>query len=648
MTVVLDLSDASDLWEVMSIMAPTETPRMLPWAIENIVTDLGKPYDHELFPHIGAPGGPMDAFDDYLVREIYLQWASRLGKTFFGQIGTIYNGVLLRLPQIVGSTIEQLALDVVKRTYAMLRQVPELNQALVRPERLQSQHLIEFRGCQVYVGWSRSAATFADKDCFRGHKNELDDWTHLKTSKDGTPSKQFDERFKNHRGERKIIAESIPKIKGRSHIENGRLRGWNCEYYVPCQACKKYQQIELGDESTPYGIKFVVENKDVKDAWYECAHCHRRIESHERNWMMRKGVWVPEGCRVNHDAALAVDSTQSEYTWNGWKKAPWVSGEPLRDNEIASYRLSSFCSLKVNWLDCATEYWTSKGAPQNLRNFWNQWAGFTWEIRKSRSEPEVVAARCATELHQNVVPEWASFLTLTMDRQKADGGSVPWVVLAHHETEEQPHVVCWGVSDTLEQAWAEAQKPYYKPGTESGDLNLPMYIAATAIDSGWSPKQTYEFCQVESHENCTPCKGGNTRNAEEPYKWTDLDDAKHDTEGLELLLVSTNYTEDTLQNMLDNGIPGEPNSLGLCIEAAKDIDFIAQLTNMTLSDKVGQDGEPVQLWVKKDEATPNDIRDCIRYGIALAQAYRDEQSGVVDADNRVSVEKRADGRSWTE
>lgn len=648
MTETLRLEDASDLWEAMSAFAPTETPRVFLWSEENIVTDLGKPYDHDTFPHIGAPGGPMDAFDDYMVREIWLQWASRLGKTFFGQICTIYNGVQLRLPQIFGSTNEKLALDVVKRTYKMLRQVPELNKALVKPERLQSQHVIEFMGCQVNVGWARSAATFADKDCFRGHKNELDDWTQLTTSKDGDPSKQFDERFKNHQGDRKVIGESIPKIKGKSRVEAGRLSGWNCEFHVPCPHCKKSQQIELGDEKTEFGIKFVIENKSVKDAWYQCSHCHKRIENHERAAMMRRGVWIPEGCGVEHDAVFDLDVRSPDYQWKGWSEASWVTGKPLRDNDIASYRLASFCSLKVSWLDCANEFWISAGKPQKFRNFWNQWAGFTWEVRKSKSEPEIVAARCAAELHQNVVPEWASFLTLTMDRQKSDGGFVPWVVLAHHETEEMPHVISWGVSETLQQAWEQAQKPYYKLSAAESGLNLPLYIEATAIDSGWSPKQTYEFCQDESHPSCTPCKGGNSKNAEEPYKWTDLDDAKHDTEGLELLLVSTNYTEDTLQNMLDNGVPGTPNSLGLCIEAAKDMDFVAQLTNMTLSDKLGQDGEPVQLWVKKDEATPNDFRDCIRYGIALGQAYRDLQSGSVDPDSRVSVEQREDGRDWND
>lgn len=641
-----ELTDASDLWECMAAFAPTEHPRLLTWSEENIVTDLGNPYDHDGYPHIGAPGGPMDAFDDYRVREIFLQWASRLGKTFFGQIATAYNGVQLRLPQIFGSTNEGLALQVVQRTYKMLRQVPRLAKALVKPERMQNMHLIEFWGCQVFVGWSRSAATFADKDCYRGHKNEYDDWTHLTTSKDGDPGKQFDERFKNHQGDRKVIAESIPKVKGKSRIEAGRLAGWNCEFHVPCPHCKQYQAIELGDTETAYGIKFELVNNTVVHAWYECVHCNEKIENHHRAGMMRRGVWVPEGCGVDHEAAYRLDVRSPGYEWKGWKHAHWITGNQVRDNEIASYRLSSFCSLKVSWNDCATEFLASKGKPQKFRNFWNQWAGYTWEVRKSKSEPDAVAKRCGTDYPLECVPEWAEFLTLTVDRQKADGGSVPWGVMAHHAEYEQPHVVDYGIADTLEEMWEEVwKKAYCKP-----DGSLPLFVVATAIDSGWTPQVTYQFCQAdEIHPNCVPCKGGNTKGGTEPYKWTDLDDSKHDVSGLSLLLVDTDYTETSLQSMLDTGVRGTPNSLGLCTEAAADFDFIGQLTNMVLADKFDKNGEPVKEWVKKDESAPNDVRDWVRYGIALGQAYRDDEEFTgADPDSRVHVEKRNDGRDWAD
>jgi hypothetical protein len=42
---------------------PRERVRLRQWSIRNAFTQDGKPYDHDAYPHHGAPGGPMDAFD---------------------------------------------------------------------------------------------------------------------------------------------------------------------------------------------------------------------------------------------------------------------------------------------------------------------------------------------------------------------------------------------------------------------------------------------------------------------------------------------------------------------------------------------------------------------------------------------------------
>lgn len=643
MTTTLEVDDASDLDACWSAFEPTQRPRMLLWAEEKIFTDLGKPYDHLSYPHMGAPGGPMDAFDDPAVREIVLQWASRLGKTFFGQCATIYNGTQLRIPQIFGSTKEELARQVVQRTYKMLRN-SSLAASLMKPERLQQQHLIEFWGCSVYVGWARSAATFADKDCYAQHANEFDDWDHQTTSKDGDPGDQFAERLKNHWGVRKGVYESIPKIKGKSRIETRRLNGWDCEFNVPCPHCMESQLLEFGTTETPYGIKF--ERRDGKlEAWYECRICHKRIENHQRDGMMTRGVWVPRGCGIKHDAVWKIDVRSPDYEWRGWKEASWVTGAPKNNGDVASYRLSSFASLMVNWNDCAEAFLNCKNRPQKLRNFKNQWEGVTWEIYRSRSEPDAIAKRIRTDYARGVVPEWAEFLVLAADRQRADGGFVKWGIIASGP-DDMAHLVDYGYSNSLDEMWDEhARKPLYRRGG-----GQPMYVEPCAADSGWDAPGTYAFCANIKHEHCVPCKGGNTSDENDSYKWTELEKSKHkeETEGMSLLLVSTNFTETELQHRLDSGVPGTPGGFGVCPEAAADIDFIAEISNAVLADKVDARGEPVLLWVKKDEATPNDFRDMVRYGLTLIEAWRDQPDFTVRVAAPVIVEKRPDGRDWIE
>jgi phage terminase large subunit GpA-like protein len=605
--------------------------------MENVVTELGRPYNHYDYPHFGAPGGPDDAFDDHRVREIVLQMGSRLGKTFFGQRTTIYNGCQLRLQQIFGSTKEELASQVVKRTYKMIREVPKFNRKLVKPERLQGQHLIEFEGCNVFVGWSRSAATFADKDVYRGHANEVDDWQHLTTSKDGDPLDQLLERAKNHWSERKFTIESIPKIKGKSRVEARRLKGWNCEYYVPCPHCQRKQVLEFGGPDTTYGVKFAREDGELK-AWYKCRYCEDRIENHHRAWMMRRGAWVPHGCEVVDDET--PDSTSKDYKWEGWSKAPWVKGMPTKNNEIASYRLASLAALAVNWNDIAEVWFQASGRAQKIRNVVNQWFADTWEIRKTRSEPDELRKRIATDYRRGEVPEWAETITIGVDRQRADGGFVVAVVVAHN-SDGRSHILDWGIFPDLATVRTKLiLRAWHKPGG-SGSL----YAVVTAVDSGWNATETYRFCL--EHDDIIAVKGGSNQTGE-TYGWTDLKQSKHETQDLSLLMVNTEVTESDLQVRLDEKKADDPGALTICADAAKDDDFIEQLTNAVLTDKLDQKGESKLLWIKKEEHQPNDIRDALRYAIAVYEAWEDSEHEAGSGDGRVNVQSRPDGRAWTD
>ena len=85
------LGDTSDFAQCfMRVPRPFPQTRMLNWSITHIVNDQGRPYDHYAYPHLAAPGGPMDAFDDPHIRTISEQFATRLGKTFFGLCGLLY------------------------------------------------------------------------------------------------------------------------------------------------------------------------------------------------------------------------------------------------------------------------------------------------------------------------------------------------------------------------------------------------------------------------------------------------------------------------------------------------------------------------------------------------------------------------------
>jgi len=74
------------------------------------------------------------------------------------------------------------------------------------------------------------------------------------------------------------------------------------------------------------------------------------------------------------------------------------------------------------------------------------------------------------------------------------------------------------------------------------------------------------------------------------------------------------------------------------------MEFIGELCNATMADKVDQRGNAKLLWVKKNEADPNDFRDATRYGLALA-ALIVESGGVppetIVAQNPKPTEKKS-------
>lgn len=313
----------------------------------------GRPYSHDAFPHLGAPGGPADAIDDPRVRKIWLQFASRLGKTFFGQCSVMKKADEQPGPMMFASSVEKTAIEVTERTYSMLERSPRVSSQLRPPDR-RRQSCIDFSACQCHVAWSRSVSTLADKEVEFGHANEVDKWEHTATSKEADPLRLFMDRFKN-RPHHKVIIESTPTVRSNSRIESGRLASSNCQYYVPCAHCERYQTLKLrsgpeGKERYHLNWDRLPGGKHDKDlarrtAWYECEHCKGRIEDHHRPWMMRLGVWCPEGCTVKDAAAKAAAESYLEAVrprggdgadaplpeWHGWSSADWIEGTPHRD-----------------------------------------------------------------------------------------------------------------------------------------------------------------------------------------------------------------------------------------------------------------------------------------------------------------------------
>ena len=631
------LADATGLRSSLRAFEPTRHVRCLEWAREHIVNDQGRPYDHSAYPHIGAPGGPMDALDDFRVREISLQWATRLGKSFFGQVAMIKAMECGPAPAMFVSSTEKLARDITTRTYQMMRQRRPLRELLVRPERFQRQDLIETRGMKMFVAWARSASTLADKNVKFGHANEIDKWEHTSTAKEADPLKLFTDRFKDYQAHRKLIFESTPTVRGSSRIEQRLLSGTNCRFWVPCPHCKRYQALEMGGEETVHGLKWDRRPDGASDsttaratARYVCRHCEGEIGDFQRSWIMRRGVWCPEGAEVDDEAALSTVEGTNKHEWRGWKNAAWIKGTPHRDGVEASYQLSSLYALSLSWGDIAAEFIDSRRRPQILRNFVNQWLGETWQSRRVSHTWETLGRRLAGNYRRGTVPDECGIITLGIDVQ--DQFFV--YVLVGWGPDDRGYVVDYGEVLT----WGEMRAQVLATRVP-GISFVPLPIAMGGIDSGHRTSEVYGYCQ-EIGDALRPTKGVDS--LEKPIIASSMEGSRSPTRRAQALAAQMylykfdkGYWHEELQRRLDSLESGQPGSLTIPKNCESDQDFLEQILNNAPEET--ESGK--RIWKKVHESMPDDYRD------ALVIARVVKEMWCRGNDNRVnmatSVRRRA-------
>jgi len=615
--------------------APRPRVRTADWVVDWINTHTGRPYDDRAYPHITAPGGPCDAHDDPRVQIIVLQWASRLGKTFYGQCCTLFRGDTNPCPMMFASQSEKLALEVVDRTHTMYANCDPLKPQL-RPEHRRKAGQVDFDACRMHVAWARSVTTLADKAVKWGHANEVDKWEHTATSSEADPLKLFTDRGKEFPN-RKFLIESTPAVKGRSRVERLRLQGTNCLYWVPCPHCGVYQTLEFGEKGKPGGIQWPEtrsrgdRDRVLKEAHYVCLHCEGKIENRHRSMMMRSGVWAPEGCGVDSEGVVdellrrqnlppADDPDRDRLTeaWDGWENARWITGRPVRNGRNASYQLSSLYALSLDWGDIAVEYLDSVKKPQLLRNFWNQWLAKTWEIASQTQTWEELGQRIIVRIPHGVVPEGFSIVTAGIDKQIDH-----YVYLAEAwGPERRSHVLDYGTVDDIEDLWSQVIECKW-PHADGGQ---PLKTAITLFDSGFRPKGVYDFCRkAQSHKLLVvPCKGSNVSLGTE-FKRAKLG-KETSAPGFKIVHVDTISTQDWLESQLHVLKPGEPGSTSLFDASIEDHqDYLEQMLNEAVVSTVDNKNYDREVWQRLDESTPNDYRDCKRYadvGVLVATRGR--------------------------
>ena len=531
----------------------------------------GMPFSIAAFPHVD---GVLQAFDDPSVRTIVLQWGTRLGKTTTClSLMARVAGTMPRNMMFASSTKDSAGRVVSSRLYPLLASTDKVRKQLL-PEHRRSKLDVRLEACRIYIGWSGSETSLADVGAWFGVANEIDKWDE-QASSDADSLALFLNRFKgfpNH----KIILESTPTIKGTSRVDNWMQRSNIHRRQVPCPHCGAYQVLRKGVEEIPGGFR-----------WEK----------------------TPDG---KNDPDLAFCSVSKEGQIEG---TATKSGSDV----VGFGPLPSWYALTETWGGFARAWLRAQRKPRDLQDVVNSYMAECWEVKRVKSDPEKVADRITGLVPPRIVPIGGLFLTVTVDRQQADGGFNPWVLLAHG-ADDRVWEIDHGQSNSLLWIWENVMRKTYQHEDQGPDLT-PII---NAVDSGWATKETYEFCS--SRLGVIPCKGSTGDLGGQPYKIVELTDkSRSESEGQLLMHINTDFWETSLQSMLENRLANEPGSLTISKRPSIDVDFMSQLCNGTLSDKKDARGNQRLTWTKLYESQPNDFRDCVRYGMALARSWIDSE-----------------------
>lgn len=628
-----------------SVFEPPPDEPALAWFRRYMQTADKVPYDHGRSPHVGAPGGPLEAMLDPLVREIVLQWASRTAKTLSTLSSLIYKSDVQPSPTFVVGPERTKVEEVVGERAAEMIDLCGRFPGSIKPRGRRPKRRIRLPRNEWRSGFARNPTTLADISAKFVHCFEVDKFAHPENSTEGDPLDLAIERAKEW-PDAKIWIEGTPTVEGKSRVERYRLTGWNCFLLVPCPKCLRWQRLSMG-KGGPGGIVFQKAagdrlNADLarRTAHFVCGHgtCHAELGDEHRPFMMRRGVWVPEGCEIDHDGAAALfdglptpkdgelppthhDHPDRPYAWRGWDHATWVRGTPLRNNERASYQLSTIYSLQVGWGRVAKEFVESTNNPTKLQNFVNSWLGETWKVRKREETWETIAKKLAGTTDQGTVPAGFSTLVCGVDHQI---DHYVYLVLAVGKP-WQFAIVDYGTRDTYDEIEQEVLLIPY-PHADGG---RPVHISRAFVDTGFTPveedgDEVYKLCRRTTQRasakqiNCRvkPCKGA-SKQLKSIWERSVLG-SNTNSPGSELYFVCSFHTQPIVEAMLFKNGPDEEGGLQLfnVDDPAEHQDLIEQLLNDQEQLKIGKNNNPTLTWDRINDTIPNDLRDSLRYAYA--------------------------------
>jgi len=624
-----------NLWQsVAPSFRFAERPEVQAWVPKHIrvPSELETPgeFDASNFPHVT---GVLETADDPEVREIYLRWSTRNAKTFTSLAIAACLVSETQRPGMICSADEERVNDLIDaQFYPVLEACDVIKPKLLPLHRRSVKRGVLIGGTRIRRAFQKSKAKLASFAACYGVANEVGLWELAAIGR-------FRHRARLFPFHSLLIFEGKPENKGScaiSHLceKESTQRRFR---FVPCPHCGKYQRLVWGDlKADSPGVKWDSENGKTSSklarntAHYQCENgC--RIDNADRADMMRRGVWVPEGCVIGLDGS--------------------VTGEPMIAGRYVAFDgLSALYSLAIDgWGQLVSEWLDASKNIETIREFVTGTLAEAWEVKERKLDASVIGKRMGAPESKGTVPDWGVFLTQAFDVQTS-GGQLwfPWQCCAWGAG-QRGHIVERGVCRSVDDLRNMLKSQTFRKA--GGSILTPSWRCIDTSD-GNVTEEIYSLCR--EFPRLLPRKGASSPFQESLKLFTigstadagsrrvtpaDCIAANGCVDGQPvLLMINTDRSQEWVQRQLDGSLPETAtNRLTLCAEDAIDALLHEELCNEHRVTEMNKQGYAVKKWKRVDFSKPNDQRDILRDNWTLAQLVTNDGAWWVNVGAGMTV-----------
>jgi phage terminase large subunit GpA-like protein len=533
------------------------------------------------------------------VEEITLCFSTQVGKTLAAILSVLYFVDQDPWPALHVMPREDDAVSInTDRYQRIVQESPKLARHLTGAAHDMTREAIRLNGAVVTFAGANSPAALASRAIGVLVLDETDKYPAF-SGKEADPIALARERTRTFI-HRKILKTSTPTTE-RGYIWREYQESDRRTYHVPCPRCGVFQRLVLGtkDPESP-GVKWPADVRDPERlldehaAWYECASCKGRIVDRDKALMLRKGVWVPEGCTV-------VDGH--------------VEGKQPPRRRMG-YHLSALYSPWLTWSHIAAEKLRCGLAYSKVMNFTNSWLAEIMEDKVEEVTAAHVRARVGGYMIGTVPPE-AHLLTAGVDVQLDH----LWYVLQAWGAFGESWVVRAGRLESWEALNEVLFHSRYTAGPD------PIAVRCALIDMGYRTDEVFAFCM---RTGCQAVKG-----AAAPSRPFTVSKHLHATgEVSPLVVIDTGYYKAKLHRLIrtrdgDPGawhLPGVVNDLGETVGGVDEEFYAHVISEQRVREQDKKTGRVHYPWKRIPAGAANHELDALVYSLAAADILNVEHS----------------------